>query len=157
MKRRFTSLGAFLPAAFFVLVATTHAQSSPAVIKASGPLAYDLSKEITLNGTVSSVLAKPSAGMLLGSHCLLRTPSGTVDLSLGRFALEGKNALPVAPGQQISAAGVMKTINNQPVFLARIVSIDGRAYAIRNQRGTALSPEARQRLSQSSGQKGELP
>jgi hypothetical protein len=126
-------------------VATTHA----------GPFSYDVTKEVTLTGMVSSVLTKPSPGMIIGSHLLVATSSGPVDASLGRFALLGKDALPVAAGQQVQVTGVMKTLKGQQVFLARIVRVDAQVYTIRNKYGLALSPQARERLSQSAGQKGE--
>ena len=58
--------------------------------KVAGPFGYDASREVTLSGTVSSVLAKPSKGMIMGSHLLLATPSGPVDASVGRFGLRGR-------------------------------------------------------------------
>ena len=42
---------------------------------------YDITKEVSLTGTVSSVLAKPAEGMLFGSHLMLETNSGQVDAS----------------------------------------------------------------------------
>ena len=77
--------------------------------RTAGPFGYDVSKEVTLSGTVSSVLTKPSLGMIMGSHLLLATPSGPVDASLGTFGLRGKGALSVATGQQVEVTGVMKT------------------------------------------------
>jgi hypothetical protein len=69
--------------------------------------------------------------------------------------LLGKDALPVAAGQQVQVTGVMKTLQGQQVFLARIVKVDAQVYTIRNKHGFALSPQTRERLSQSAGQKGE--
>jgi hypothetical protein len=153
MKRPIISLWALLPAAFILCMSVAHAQSSAVVAKTPGPLAYNVSNETTLKGTVSSVLAKPSAhsGMILGAHLLVTTSSGTVDASLGRFALKGKGALSVAPGASVAITGVMKTINSKQVFLARTVSVGEQVYTIRNQRGIALSAEARQHLNQQKG------
>ncbi len=158
MKRRIISLWALLPAAIILCVPIAHAQSSTVVAKFSGPLAYDASKETTLRGTVSSVLAKPAAksGMIFGAHLMLTTSSGTVDASLGRFALKGKGALSVQPGASVAITGVMKTINNKQVFLARTVSVGQQVYTIRNQHGIALSAAARQHLNQPAQQKGVL-
>ncbi|MGA2299986.1 MAG: hypothetical protein ABSG77_04725 [Candidatus Acidiferrum sp.] len=131
------------------------AQTAEVAKTHAGPFSYDVTKEVTLTGTVSSVLTKPSPGMIMGSHLLLVTSSGAVDASLGRFALLGKDALPVAAGQQVQVTGVMKTLQGQQVFLTRIVRVDAQVYTIRNKYGLALSPQARERLSQSAGQKGE--
>jgi len=104
---------------------------------------YDVSREITVNGTVSSLLAKPSPGMMWGAHLLLRTSAGNVDASLGRFALMGKGALSVQAGQQVAVTGLMVTIRGQAVLLARIVRAGGQAYLLRSTHGTPLSPTAR--------------
>ncbi|HEY1657416.1 MAG TPA: hypothetical protein VGG14_03660 [Candidatus Sulfotelmatobacter sp.] len=113
---------------------------------------YDISKEVTLSGTVSSVLAKAAPGTIPGPHLLFATSSGNVDASLGRFALQGKSPLSVAPGKEVSVTGVMKTINNREVFVARIVKVDGKAFNLRNQHGVPMSPLSRQKAAQ----KGEI-
>jgi hypothetical protein len=109
---------------------------------------YDVSKEITLSGTVSAVLTKAAPGMVWGSHLLLTTVSGNVDASLGRWALQGKGALSVSVGQQVEVTGVMETLNNQEVFLARTVKVNGKVYTVRNQYGIPLVPQARERAAE---------
>jgi len=104
------------------------------------PFTYDVTQEVTLSGTVSSVLTKPAAGMIMGSHLLLATPSGPVDASLGRFGLLGKGAVSVTAGQQIEVTGVMKTLNDKQVLLVRTVKTGGQIYTIRNQHGFPVPP-----------------
>lgn len=133
-----------------VLASPLGAQSVPA----HRAFAYNASEEVTLQGTVSSVLLKPSSGMIVGSHLLITTSSGPVDVSLGRFALWGKGAVSVAAGQQIEVTGVMKTIGNQQVFLGRTVKIGDQVYPIRNEHGVPISPQARGRVS-GMAQKGD--
>src|SRR5580693_2040639 len=96
---------------------------------------YDVSKEVTLSGTVSSVLHNPAPGMIWGSHLIVETVSGRLDASLGRFGLEGKGALSVTPGQQIELTGVMKTVRDQKVFVVRSVKANGKTYTMRNEHG----------------------
>ncbi len=126
------------------------AQAAAVETRSEGPLSYDITKEVTLSGTVSSVLTKPAKGMLMGSHILLSTPTGPVDASLGGFALLGKGAVPVAAGQQVEVTGVMKTIKDKQVFLTRTVKVGGEVYTIRNEHGFALSPQARERAGRKS-------
>jgi hypothetical protein len=123
---------------------------------------YDIAKEVTLNGTVSTVLKKGAAGMGVGSHLMLRTSSGTVDANLGRWGLVGKGALSVAPGQHVEVTGVMKTVKDREVFVARTVTVGSRIYTMRNQHGIPVSPQARARAGRKpapfiirSAQKGE--
>ncbi len=120
-------------------------QAETLTTSSGGLFRYDVSQEVTLRGTVSSVLTKPLSGMIMGSHLLLSTTAGTVDASLGRFGLSGKGALSVRAGQQIEMTGVMKTIMNKEVFLVRIVKANGEVYTIRNEHGFPVSPQARER------------
>src|SRR5208282_5701804 len=65
---------------------------------------YDVSKEVTLSGTVSSVLYKPAPGMIWGSHLMVETVSGRLDASLGRFGLEGEGArCPSPPASRLNS------------------------------------------------------
>jgi len=109
---------------------------------------YDVSKEVTLSGTVSSVLRKPAPGMIWGSHLIVETVSGRLDASLGRFGLEGKGALSVTPGQQIELTGIMKTVRGKEVFVVRSVKANGITYALRNEHGIEVSPQARERAAE---------
>jgi hypothetical protein len=115
---------------------------------------YDQRQEVTLKATVSSVLTRPSAGMIVGSHLLLETPSGTVDASLGRFGLEGKGALSVTAGEQVEVTGVMKTLKNQQVFVVRTVKVGSQVYTMRNEHGIQVSPQSRARASQNAARNG---
>ena len=116
---------------------------------------YDISKEVTLTGTVSSVLTKAAPGMIVGSHLLLTTAAGEVDASLGKWAMQGKDAFSVTPGRQVEATGVMKTVRDKQVFITRVVKVDGHVFTLRNQHGLPLSPESRERQSQMTVRKGE--
>jgi hypothetical protein len=108
----------------------------------------EVSKEVTISAAVSAVLAKPTPGMLMGAHLLLATTSGQVDASLGRWALQGKGALPVTVGQQVEVTGRMQTANRREVFIARTVKVDGKVYAVRSQHGIEISPVARERAAE---------
>ena len=131
------------------------AQTRVAASGAATPLSYGVAEEVTLTGTVSSVLMKAAPGMIVGSHLLLATPSGPVDASLGRFGLQGAGAASVAAGQQIEATGILKTIKNKTFFLVRTLKVGGEIYTIRSKHGFPVSPQARQRARQRMGGKGE--
>jgi hypothetical protein len=124
------------------------AQVAPGATRAVGPLSYDLSQEVSLHGTVSAVLAQASFGMISGSHLLLTTLSGPVDISLGMFGLQGEGALVIAGGQQVEVVGVMKTLKDKRVLLARNVKVGDHLYTIRNEHGIPITPQARKRASQ---------
>jgi hypothetical protein len=151
------SAGLFVLAILF-LISSQHpiqAQTKADATKSSAPFNYDAREEITLNGTVTSVVTKTAPGMIAGSHLLLTTSSGPVDASLGRFGLQGYGAVSVGVGQKVEATGVMRTVKDKPVFVVRCVNVDGKTYAVRNQHGVVLSPQARKRAGQKTGQAGE--
>ena len=131
------------------------AQTTADATRTAAPFSYDAASEVTMTGTVSSVLTKAAPGTIVGSHLLLATPSGPVDASLGKFGLNGKGAMCVAAGQEIEVTGVVKMIKDKPILLVRTAKVGGEVYTIRNEHGVALSPQARARAGQKSGQKGE--
>jgi hypothetical protein len=130
------------------------AQTTTLAITA-GPFSYDISQEVTLNGTVSGVLTKQSPEMVAGAHLQLTTLSGPVDISLGTFAFRGNNRLSVTQGQQVEVVGVMKTLKEKPVFLARTVKVGDHVYEIRNEHGIPITPQAHERASQKAAQNRE--
>jgi hypothetical protein len=155
MKRLLTTLCALALLSLISSLPPVQAQTRAAETRTAGPLSYDISQEVTLNGTVSGVLAKPAKGMTMGSHLLLATVSGPVDASLGRFGLQRKGGVSVAAGQQVEVTGVMKTINDKQVFLVRTVKAGDHVYTMRNEHGVSVSPQSRERASGKPAPKGE--
>jgi hypothetical protein len=127
----------------------------PLIARPASERYYDISKEVTLSGTVASVLnpapgmhwgshTEQAPGLLWGSHLLIDTVSGKVDASLGRWAMVGKGALSVTPGQQVEVTGVMETINEKEVLIVRTVKANGKVFTVRNEHGIPVSPQARE-------------
>jgi len=157
MKRRFSVVGPFAVLALCLFAMPIHAQTA-VTTKTAVPLRYDISKEVTLTGTVSSIVksASPETKMMAGSHLIVETTSGTVDASLGGFALRGTGALSVTPGQRVQVTGVMQKIRDKEVLVTRLVQADGHLYTIRNEHGFALAPVARERATKSEAKGGQL-
>jgi hypothetical protein len=133
---------------FFSSLTPVKAQTSAIASGAVSSLGYDASREVTLNGVVSTVLMRPSGGMIPGSHLLLATLSGPLDASLGIFGLRGKGAVTVVAGQQIEVTGVMRTLQDKGVLVVRTVKAGGEVYTIRNEHGFPVPPQARMRTGQ---------
>jgi hypothetical protein len=132
----------------------SHAQSAKEARVKPQPY-YDITKEVTLSGTISSVIEKWSPDMTMpGAHLLLSTSTGVVDASLGKFGLEGRGALSVKAGQSVEVTGVMKTLKEKQVFVARTVTFGGQVYTMRNKHGVAVSAQGRERASRLATQKG---
>lgn len=139
MKR---SLALFSFAIFLlsgVLAAPAGAQSAAAVNAAHLTPLYDASKEVTITGTVSNVVTKPSANMIAGGHLIVATAKGPVDAHVGR-RLTGTNAIAVKSGDSVKLVGVMTTIDHSQVFLVRTAADGGHTYTIRNEKGFLIIP-----------------
>jgi hypothetical protein len=151
-------LGTFAALVLCLFAAPIYAQSADAIAKPAAPRAYDITKEVTLAGTVSSVVKQPtrSTDLAPGSHIMLTTSSGTVDATLGRFAMRGKTALVVTPGESVKLTGVMKTVKGKDVFVTRLVQANGHTYVIRNEHGFANAPATRNGAWKSESKGGAL-
>jgi hypothetical protein len=146
MKLRFPAFVPFVILAVFLL-APVLVRAQAAATRTPSPVAprYDVRQEVRLEGTVTSVVKRPTAEMRMemGSHFLVSTSAGTVDASLGRFALVGKGAMEVTSGQHVQLTGVMKTENGKQVFITRAVITSGHTYVLRNEHGFPYEPAAR--------------
>jgi hypothetical protein len=139
MSRTLRGLGWFTLLALMMNVQVAHAQAAAETTKPAIPLRYNISKEVTLNATVESVPSKSSLGQSQQSGFMLQTASGLVQGTLTPFVLNGKGAISINPGQVIQVTGVMMTMkNNKQLFVIRIITVGGRTYAIRNERGFPL-------------------
>jgi DNA/RNA endonuclease YhcR with UshA esterase domain len=159
MKWRFSTLGP-LVLALCVFALPLHAQTSDTTtsVTPTTHLRYDITKEMTFAGTVSSVV-KASAHETKkagASHVMVQTTSGKVEADLGRYAMRGEGALTVTPGQPIQLTGVMKTVRGQQVVIARLVQANGKVYKIRNEHGFVYHPVARKNQTKSETKGGTL-
>jgi hypothetical protein len=108
--------------------------------------AYDLSKEVQIQGAIQDVVGKPTVGLMLGAHLMVVTPQGTVDVQIGRSLLRGPNAVSFTAGEQIRAVGMQSTFQGHAVFLARLVQTPGGTIEVRDEHGVEISPAARKVL-----------
>ncbi|MGD0403530.1 MAG: hypothetical protein ABSB66_10050 [Candidatus Acidiferrales bacterium] len=157
MKRILQGLGFAALLALALNAGPAHAQAVVATTASPIPLRYDVSKEVTFSATVQSVPSKSLQGRTTASRLMLRTTSGTVQASLTSFALNGKEAISIAPGAQVQVTGVMKTMrNNKQLFLIRLIQTGGRTYAIRNEFGFPLEHPAANTSTATQSKGGQL-
>lgn len=140
--------------AMLFLTVTVGLSQVQIVSPTAAPLFYDMSQEITLTGTVSSLFTKALPGTLPGTHFALTTPNDTLDVSLGAFSFSGKGALSLTEGQQVEVVGVFKKLRERQVLLARTVKVGDKVYAIRNIYGLPVTPKSHERANQEA-QNGE--
>jgi DNA/RNA endonuclease YhcR with UshA esterase domain len=158
MKWRFPVLGLFAVLALCLFALPIFAQTTEVTTKPAVPQRYDITKEVTLKGTVSDVVKAPTREMKMvaGSHLIVETKTGKVDAALGQFAMKGKSSLSFTPGQPVEVTGIMKTVNDKQVFVTRLVQADGHVYKIRNERGFVLARVSRDGVTNSESKGGQL-
>ncbi len=142
MKWRFSVLGPFAFLALCLFALPIYAQTAAVTAKPVAPQRYDITKEVTLTGTVSSVVKTPTREMNLlpGSHFMVATGSGKLDAALGKYAMRNAGVLSITPGQQVRVTGMIVTVKNQQVFVTRLVQANGHTYTIRNRHGITVAP-----------------
>jgi uncharacterized membrane protein len=142
MKWRFPILGPLAALALCLFALPIYAQTSAVTTKSAVPSRYDITKEVTLTGTVSTVVkaATREMKMLPGSHLVLATGSGKLDATLGKYAMRNSGVSSITPGQQVQLTGMITTVKGQQVFVTRLVQVNGHTYKVRNEHGVAVAP-----------------
>ena len=125
----------------FCLIGTSTLAQKPRSGVLSGktaPGAYDIANDVSLQGTVLKY-TENSAAPPIGTHLLLQTSSGNVDVHLGDARLLHLAKLSIKLGSNIRFVGQMDTISTNPVFLARLVQVGPQILAIRSTQGFPLA------------------
>jgi len=100
---------------------------------------YDVSREVSLQGTVVS-FAENSSAAPLGPHVVIQTASGQVDVHLGDARLLQANRLTLAAGDSIRVIGEDVPYGAGSQFFARILQKGSQTLALRSTRGFPLRP-----------------
>jgi hypothetical protein len=98
---------------------------------------YDLAREVNVVGAVSEVVKDSRTGPL-GTHLLIHTATGTVDVHVGSAAFLELNHLSLASGDSVRVIGESFANGTDTVFLARIVQKNTTAVAVRSPHGMPL-------------------
>jgi len=104
--------------------------------------AYDVSREVSLQGTVVS-FAENSATAPLGSHVVIQTASGQVDVHLGDARLLKANHFALAAGDSVRVVGENVPYATGSQFFARILQKGNQTLALRSARGFPLRPASK--------------
>ncbi len=132
--------------AISLLAAPVYANESVALKRTVTASRYDVTKEVTLEGAIQSLVRKPAPGTILGAHLIVSTGQGTVDAHIGNYLVVGKYATPLTSGQSVKLTGMMVTINQKSVLLVRTMQTGDRTITIRNEHGFLVYPGAKARL-----------
>ena len=110
-----------------------HANSTPAV---SG--GYNLANESSLQGTILSY-TENSKTPPLGTHVLLQTASGNVDVHLGDARVLHQAKLNLTQGMSVRFVGQPQAVGKNNVFLVRLVQVGSQVVAVRSTHGLPVS------------------
>ena len=100
----------------------------------SAIVAYDLSKEIKIQGTIQTIETAGTTGPA-GTHILVQTSQGVVDAHLGFGSAAAPANLGVSEGQSVTVVGMMQTLNGNSVMLARVLTTPSRVFVLRTEHG----------------------
>jgi hypothetical protein len=120
------------------LLAQRASQSLSAPVSAHESVAaYNVARELALDGTVQEVVSQREIGSPAGLHLILTGGIGRVDAHLGPFLTEEtREALHL--GLPIHVVGEMKDFHGRPILLARLISFGGRTVIVRNTHGALI-------------------
>jgi hypothetical protein len=136
MKRRIQSSigGAWLASVLLLAMTASAQQKSPSLHDG-----YDLGREVNVVGTVSAVVENSKTGPL-GTHVIVQTAGGAVDVHVGSAKFLKVNDLTLASGDVVRVIGESFAIGSDTVFLARIIQKGTKAVAVRSSKGMPLWP-----------------
>ncbi len=96
---------------------------------------YDPKTEVTVKGTVEDVQQLQGMHGWMGTHLLLKTDSGTMDVHVGPSDFVTENNFSFAKGDAIEVIGSKVTIQDKEALLARQIVKDGKTLVLRNAQG----------------------
>jgi hypothetical protein len=95
---------------------------------------YDVTKEVKIRGTIRKIDAFGTSESA-GTHILIQTARGDVDVQLGFGAESNPTYLRIAPGQTVTAIGMMQEMGASQELVARILTTPSCIFVLRNERG----------------------
>ena len=98
-----------------------------------GPV-YDAAHEITLSGTIQTVVTKHAKGSPAGMHLMVMGPEGLVDAHVGPF-LNKATREALQEGATVRIVGAMTSQHGKSYLLARELTVGNRTITVRSEHG----------------------
>ncbi len=99
---------------------------------------YDVKSEVKVAGSVEEVQQFTGRRGWSGTHLVLRTDSGTLDVHVGPTAYIEKQQFSFAKGDSIEVLGSQIKLSGKDTLLAREITKDGKKLTLRDQNGFPL-------------------
>jgi DNA/RNA endonuclease YhcR with UshA esterase domain len=116
--------------------ATSEAQQRSG--RRAGSPVYDRSTEVTLSGTVDEVQSHQGRVGGTGTHLMLATDAGTIDVHLGPTNWLASKEYTFAKGDRIEVTGSKVTLDGTAAIIARQVKRGDQTMVLRNENGIPL-------------------
>lgn len=137
---RFARLAFLCVLAVPVTALAQRPNAKPAAEVAGG---YNMANDVSLQGTILSY-TENSKTPPLGTHVLLQTSSGNVDVHLGDARILHQAKLVLSQGMSVRFVGQTQSGKNT-VFLARLVQAGTQVVAVRSDHGIPVAPPGARR------------
>ena len=99
---------------------------------------YDPKTEVTVAGTIEEVQLLPGHHRGTGTHLMVKTKSGTMEVHVGPTAYLEKQQFSFAKGDEIEVVGSQVKIAGTDALLARQITKAGKTLSLRDQNGIPL-------------------
>jgi hypothetical protein len=100
---------------------------------------YDPSTVETVSGKVVKIeQLAPQTKMQLGTHMLISTDKGEIDVRLGAGAYLDQIGLKLEPNDEVKVTGSKVSFENHDFIIAAQVEKDGKVFTLRNDEGIPL-------------------
>jgi len=148
MKHLFAGLLSGLLFAVVALPLGAQPASETRAGRGFGPV-YEAAHEITVNGTIQTVVTKHTKGSPAGMHLMVMGPEGVVDAHVGPF-LNKANREALQEGAAVRIVGAVTSQHGKSYLLARELTVGNRTITVRSEHGLlAPMPIARHARSRS--------
>jgi hypothetical protein len=99
---------------------------------------YNPNTETTLSGTIEDLQLYPGYRRGTGTHLVLKTDSGTIEVHVGPTSYIEKQKFSFTKGDRIEVLGSRVKMGAKDAFLAREITKEGKNLALRDQSGIPL-------------------
>lgn len=118
--------------------APANAQTASSQAKTSGLVpVYNLAKEIKIRGMIQKIDGFGASGPV-GTHIFIQTGSGLVDAHLGFGVAASRRYLGISVGESVTVIGMMESVGNKSVLIARILTTSNHIFVLRNENGIPI-------------------
>lgn len=126
--------GVFIAGLFAVVLPILASQRGPG----SGTPFYDVKTEVKVRGTVQDILSQSGRGGWEGTHLVLKTDTGEVDVHVGPSAYIEKQQFSFSKGDVIELTGSRVQMAGKDTILAREIVKEGKTLSLRDKNGFPL-------------------